>query len=689
MHSKPSVFKAIVAISVPLLVSFGLIFIFLEFSTFLSLRMAKVLSAALGPGYAIGRVGNTSNHAIRLEDVNVSVGQWPCSAQEIEIKYSLRNILKRQIVLTSVVVKSPRYMRGLPVEIPAQQDFGELFRKKIYPLPSGISLVIHEARVCFKDLAGTVPNFLMQGYDENFNLGFCVDKKKKQFSCQGKVHLSRPVQNNLPQIFKFSLKAEAVGPDLLTDFKVGYGAYTLLFSGVVANFLHAPKFNLQFNSPLMPLVGWKFFNNIELRSGEVSLLGRITGPVTDLNLHTEMIMAAAEAFIDDDVMSLKDFSLRSDYAFKTAQLSVEHFQATVDDSILIEAGGTLKNLSAPEFDVSVKLKEITEEDPTKKRDPFFVTVQGQLNRPLRQARGEVSLVWPGPGLRRYICTFQNVSAELKGEKEDRHIVSLVTDKIQLMVQDFEGEQWQTLQGFDFDRAVFAAGFKGKHTYIDRGEIEGYSGSVRIRGSVYLNRQYSECDLNIDVEHLNFAEINVLYPVNFQISGIFNGMVHITMDNGLVARGFFMAEHFSLKSFQPLEKTAEFLGINSIREIKDAQILTDFHLSREGSEIKRFDFDNDTLRMRSNFQLNKEGWLEGSMAMSLPRDVLAESKIFQKLMAIARQRDEQLDFVVRLSGYLDSLRTELVESELRDALKERLSTGIQQYIQDKINQAIEP
>ena len=149
-----------------------------------------------------------------------------------------------------------------------------------------------------------------------------------------------------------------------------------------------------------------------------------------------------------------------------------------------------------------------------------------------------------------------------------------------------------------------------------------------------------------------------------------------------------ARNFHLRNLDPLNDVADFLGIASLRDISHAQLALDFDLNAEGSTIQRFDFDTDDISLRARCHVNNDRWLDGTIALSLPRRTLEESKIFKTLLSIARERNNQLDFVVHTTGFLGSIRTELTESDFRDKLKERVSTRIQQHIENEIKKAIE-
>ena len=172
-----------------------------------------------------------------------------------------------------------------------------------------------------------------------------------------------------------------------------------------------------------------------------------------------------------------------------------------------------------------------------------------------------------------------------------------------------------------------------------------------------------------------------------ISGKVNGVVQLKNKRGLYVKGILEAEDFTVEKLEPLDQIAEFLGLTSLKKITNGKIVTEFELSPKISEIKLFDFDSADLTIRSFYSINENEFLKGSVALSLPRTVLVQSRIFKKLLSIARERGDKLDFVVQISGFLGALRTELIESDLRDKLKERVNVNIQKYIQNALNKAI--
>ena len=193
---------------------------------------------------------------------------------------------------------------------------------------------------------------------------------------------------------------------------------------------------------------------------------------------------------------------------------------------------------------------------------------------------------------------------------------------------------------------------------------------------------------IDLNRLNLKDIKLSYPVYCEISGIVSGRAEVSNPRGANVKGVASAQSFKLAKLEPLDKIADFIGINTIKEISNADIVAEFDLSPMQSRIKHFDLDSRQMRIRSDFTIDNKKWLEGEVALSLPRKILQESKIFKTLLSIARERNDLLDFVVHLSGYMWQMRTELVKSDFRDKLKEKIGVDTQRYIENQANKAIE-
>jgi hypothetical protein len=252
----------------------------------------------------------------------------------------------------------------------------------------------------------------------------------------------------------------------------------------------------------------------------------------------------------------------------------------------------------------------------------------------------------------------------------------------------KGEKKKT-QEFRFNNVISDIRFVGKKTFVDSFLAEAYGGRLLLRGYTYFNRNVRHSRFLIGMENVGLKDTKITYPVPCKVSGMVSGDIDIkTNKDNTYVKGIMTASGLDLSGLELLDKVADFIGIKSIKEINGADFAVGFDLSPEKSVIEQFDLDSPEMSIRSNFRIDQKQWLEGEIALGLPRKVLEESKIFKKLIAMARERQRFLDFVVHLSGYSWQLRTELVKSDLRDKLREKTAAWIQNRIEREVNKAIE-
>ena len=301
--------------------------------------------------------------------------------------------------------------------------------------------------------------------------------------------------------------------------------------------------------------------------------------------------------------------------------------------------------------------------------------------------GNAGLLFNNGADRQYACSLKDLLLS-KDEKSPGRTLVVKAAAVNLLETLITEREKKTLQSFNLSDIDARLAMTGKRTLIEYMGMSGYGGKVLLRGNVHLNKDISECLLSIKMDKLDLEDIKLNYPVYCELSGVISGNVEIKNKKDINVSGIVTAENFRLTKLGPLDKIADFIGITSIKEIANAQILADFDLSAATSVIKRFDLDSETMQVRSKFDINNQKWLEGEVALSLPRAMLEESKIFKTLISLARERNDLLDFVVHITGFLWQLRTELVKSDFRDKLKERISPGVQRYIETEANKAMD-
>jgi len=682
MFLKRSVLKDFFRFFLPLLLCFVSVYSLSRLSTVCSIKAADLISHIAGPNISLKRVFFSPIHGLRFEEVRVrdALG-FDFSVGTVFLKYSVRELWSGRLMVKNIVMEDVKVHHWGDTRQFSLNDILGTDTKRLDKMWGGLDIIFTETAVCFKKVRLNLAQHIAQSPIQDITVDFCLDVYGGKLSCRGTAREVKAHGLSKPGYFAFHL--DPVGKDLLVDMSLEYEVYRLDGSGMINDCSGRTALDIRFHSEPIPLSYYAWLKAVPTKEGQVSLWGHLTGVPNDLNLQAELMIPSTAIALEQDTLELDHVAVLLSYRLKDNVIDIEHIMANVDDHFAVSISGKIEEILSPILDLHCQIQPIGQDA---KGYSWAVDFKGQSFADGFQ--GEVKFIWPGAESRQYLCFLKELMVHKRKSKMNQNGLSVSAQKIELVEQMMQANQEQILQKIFLDGLSLETTFLGKKIWVDQLILQGYGGRVSAKGDLYFNRKEREYNLNIRLDQLDLKNIKVFYPVYCEINGNVSGQVTASHHKGGQVKGVLTAEQFQLVHFNPLDKIAEFLGLNAIKEINNAQIVVDFDLSPQESIIEQFDFDSESLAMRSNFNVNQKRWLEGFVALSMPRAKLTESKIFKRLLSIAREREEKLDFLVRVSGYADSLRTELIESTLRDTLKERLSVRIQKYIEERINKAME-
>jgi len=665
----------------PFVICFTCLFFLSQFSRIVSAKVTSLITEMAGPDFSLGRLSISSVSGIRLERVKVhNAFGFDLSADAVTIKYSWQHLWPVKLAIKNVVMEEVKIDKWAETRRFFLKDIFSLDNKRFDQFWGGLEVVLNEAAFCFENFHVDISSLFDRQSSGELTIDFCLDGRGQKFSLDGKIS---PDSSLLATPCHFSVHLDLVGKDLLVDASVDYTEHHFSGSGIISDFLGQPQADIKFHSQPISLDYYKWLKTVKTKGGQVSFLGHLTGPLNDLNVKMEFIIPSTELTLEKDILGLDHIYGLINYRFRNKVFSIEQIKADVDNNFAVNVSGKVEDRFSPKFELRCQMRYL---EQSSKQYDWAIEFQGQSSE--NRLAGSAQLIWLGAESRQYVCLLRDLGIQKKYPLSAKNVFVVTAKGLEFIEKGIRDNKEFPLQKLFFDQLALDVNFLGKRTLIEQLTIDGYGGRVSAQGNFYFNEKKREYMMDINLNKIDFKDIEVFYPVYANVSGIISGEVSASHNKGGQVKGVLRAEQFQLTHFNPLDKIADFLGLSTMKEITNAQIVVDFDLSDQKNIIKLFDFDSENLQMRSHFNVSKGRWLEGVVALSMPRVMLAESKIFKRLMAIAREREEKLDFLVRVSGYADSLRTELIESTLRDTLKERLSIKIQKYIEEKINKAME-
>ncbi len=483
----------------------------------------------------------------------------------------------------------------------------------------------------------------------------------------------------LGRTMTFHLDVESLEKDLfINQFKMAAGPFVLQASGIVRHVQSGPDMDLHFYFDPIRLQELAILRSLRPQGGDIGMMGTLKGSLKDYVLGAEAVLPSAVFSLEGESLELDHFSAKLQYRSKDNELKVTEFKGTLDDNLILRVSGQINNFSLPSINLQCRLEH--KKNPQEPSEPksFFVSLSSQ------GPQNNLELRWSGQS--DYTCLIKNISIENEKNAGPGNFF-FKAQSAQLLTQYISAQKEKLQQAFLFNDAVLKGRARGKKTFIDELSLKGYGGELFLKGDIHFARDAARYHLLCLLKDLNFQDIKLFYPLFCQVSGLFKGYVVMQKDKDEYLKGLMTADGFKVSHLEFLDKIADFIGIESVKKIENGQLATEFLFSPKICTIDRFDLDNADLKLRTNIQMNPSRLIEATAALSLPRRLLMESKTFKTLLSMARERGDEFDFIVRVNGYLGGLRAELIKSELRDKLQERISVGVQRYIEQEANKAL--
>jgi len=656
----------------------------------ISLLIQSYLAVA-GQSILAGKVAEKIDFSpfgeICIARISLPAGTRVFSLENTTLRFAPSGLFKKKLLVKSVFVgrlETTGWPQGL--EIFGADSFLGSIRDFIPQKAGGFAVVFNEAAYCFRQIK--INDFLF--------LDTCISLKGDQVKVFGRTDLAKTtlfdlnrLGNDLSRYIDFFADVVVLDNDiLLNQIKISHSPYVFNGSGSIRQYAKNPYLDVRFYSDPISLGKISFLESWHPNGGDVGIIGTLTGAVDNPALQGEIVMPLTEFLLDNEGLEISRLLCKFFYGYRDRVLTLRELSGIVDGNLKFFIDGKVAGLSSPLINLRCRLTSMANPGQQQGLGSLKIDLKGRWNH--GSLLGDAYVRYPVAQERDYGVLLKNLNLSWQApEDPEKYQTGVVLQIGGIELAERKGGRGvRILQEFDFSNLTSKIQMTGKRFLIEKSSMEGYGGKVWLRGKGCFKKGLPVYSLTIDFDKIDFKDRKISYPVYCEISGVFSGYLDLEAKAGNRVQGIIVADQFRVSKLAPLDKVADFIGINSIKDVGEAEIAAEFDFLPQHSSIKRFDLDGQGIRIRSNFDINEKNWLDGQIALSMPRKTLEESKIFKKLLSIARERHDSLDFVVRVKGFADSLRTELVESDFRDKLKDKVGTNIQRYIEEEANKAID-
>ncbi len=677
------------------LLSAGILFLSLHvYSSHLTRVFGDIISGMAGPPIRVARLSISPVSGIVMREVTFRNNDNVLRIERLEMCYTFSGLFRRQFQFKRIRAE------GLDVYKPPQEpdrmvrSLSELFKSRIrsageqFPSMFGKTVFLLEGiRIYFhKEQEDGAP---VLSLDQ-----IVIRKDQDRYKLRGHIDVSLSETIKSPPVLEslkgrdidFVFDVAGVYKDLIVHkAKLDLGGRAITATGIVQDIRRKPFVKMHFYTDPFELKDVASAFSLQSAHGSLSVLGELEGTADSLSVNAEAILPSGEMEIEGDKLNLTQGKIRFRYDFWEQRFSLFDGQCLLDNDTRVHFQGEAHRKGGRSaFKITGRMMPVVEKGESEglllfafegKKDkdgPLISAVDAAFNRGNRQYRVQFPDIRfsqdPYKGAHRSAFVLRASSCRFTETKKERGQSRLVRE-------------------FSFKNLNGSLKTRGGKLVIPDFRMEGYQGRVVIDGEFYKTQKVMEYDFHVVADKMHLDNLKMVDPLTWQMTGMLSGELRVDHSHGGRLSGILVAEDFRLDQWEVLDALADFLGLEKIRSISQAQIMTEFALTKSIAQISRLDVDSPDILIRSSLTKDEKHWYEGLVALSLPRDILRESPIFRRLMAMAREHNEWLEFVLHVSGYQEALRLELEKSDLRDKLRERLSPRIQRIIVDTVNEAI--
>ncbi|MDP2938950.1 MAG: hypothetical protein Q8O13_02555 [Candidatus Omnitrophota bacterium] len=465
-------------------------------------------------------------------------------------------------------------------------------------------------------------------------------------------------------------------------------------AGIIYNFKTDPYMDIKFITLPLNLKELVAFKSKIVINGLLNIVANIKGQFKDPHFQTELMLSKSELYLFTHMLKLSNVFCNIN--FKNNEIIIKELTALVNYRIPLYIKGRITNFTHPKFEFNIESSKVREVDFLSKESiNFMAKINSMLEADSLVGDGNVTIIFtkdtPHYKISRVVnLSLRNLKFSLEEDAKvasSNYSLNVFSQDVSLTNKEMFNNELKNKQDLQINN-LNAKLLPSQDGLINlRLSCQGYNGQIEASGRLHLVNNKAKQYFFAKFINLSVQDLKALYPVTSDISGNLNGWLYFKSEKTSFLEGAISVKDAHLSKIGLLDAIADFLGIQSIKELKGAVLFTNFVVNEFGTQVKRFNLQNDKLNLTSSININDKNWLRGTVWLSLPKNILEESDILRVLLSLVKQTSGSIDFNFAVSGFLKALRIELLEGEFRDKLIKRLSTGVRAQIENEINKAI--
>jgi hypothetical protein len=466
-------------------------------------------------------------------------------------------------------------------------------------------------------------------------------------------------------------------------------------AGIIYRFRTAPLVDIKFISiPLNLREVVKLKSRVAI-NGLLNIAANLKGGFEGLRLQTEMMMARSEFYFPRTAIRLS--SIFCSVQFNNQEIVIQELSGLINYRLPVSLSGKISNWENPQFQFRVEsFKTRNNENRQVQSGSFVSNISARLDNGDIYGDADLSLLqekrFP------YLTDKREIKVGIKDlrfslareqfrQASKGYGFKLTADELSVLNRNWVNEN--LMHSAELKLYNLSSQFRFNREDLLVSEMHGwaYEGEVEARGRWDLVSTNPNNFFLIRFLDLSVSDLKNIFLTPAQIAGRLSGILYFKNAEDVFMGGAIAISDATISNLALIDNIADFLGLKSIKELKKVFLVADFTLGRNGVKVKRFNLSNSSLNLSSSFLINDKEWVVGTVHLSLPKEVLEESSILRRLISMVREKNQNIDFDFKVSGFTNALRAELLEGEFRNRLISGLSSGIRGMIEIEIDKAM--
>jgi hypothetical protein len=143
----------------------------------------------------------------------------------------------------------------------------------------------------------------------------------------------------------------------------------------------------------------------------------------------------------------------------------------------------------------------------------------------------------------------------------------------------------------------------------------------------------------------------------------------------------------IMNFEFFKWLADFFNLPSLKRVDFGRATTNFTVNEKGASLLKMRLESQDVNVKGYFGLGQDSMVSSKLFLSLSRRKLKESPKFTPVLRLVSPELNSLSFDFQLSGNLNTMNFQWLESTFKNELQDAIPGFIQRKIERTVEEAI--